>query len=446
MVRAPEPLLRERSGIRAGPAGRALRLGGPPLRGWAAPPGFPETGRGAAPLSARLLFPLQLRPARGLPGRQGRIRVLYDESHVPADGGGEEIRFAAREAPLTAHSVLVVGGAGYIGSHMCRRLLDAGHRVTVFDNLSRGHADAVEGCELVRGDIRSAGDLRACLEGRSFDLTMHFAALAYVGESVLKPAEYYDTNVRGSLMLLEALREASVGRLVFSSTCATYGEVQERPITEAHPQHPVNPYGRSKWMVEQVLRDYAATYGFSSVSLRYFNAAGCDPQGRLGERHDPETHLIPLVLREAQRVAAGGDPEATGLSLFGTDLETPDGTCVRDYTHVSDLCEAHLLAAERLLAGTSMGFEAYNLGSGAGCSVLQVIEACRRVTGIDIRYRTAPRRAGDPLWLVGSSDRAREVLGWRPAFTAIDGIVGTAWRWMQAQEAPQPSGAPGHAR
>lgn len=345
-----------------------------------------------------------------------------------------------------AYSVLVVGGAGYIGSHMCRMLQDAGHRVTVFDNLSRGHADAVGGCELVQGDIRSPEDLRRCLAGRRFDLALHFAALAYVGESVLKPAEYYDTNVRGSLTLLEALRHAGVDKLVFSSTCATYGEVQERPITEAHPQRPVNPYGHSKWMVEQVLRDCAATGVLKSISLRYFNAAGCDPAGRLGERHDPETHLIPLVLREALRVAAGGAPEETGLNLFGTDLATPDGTCVRDYTHVSDLCAAHLLAADRLMGGAAAGFEAYNLGSGEGCSVLQVIEAARRVTGLDIRYRTSPRRPGDPLWLVGSSDRAREILGWRPKFTAIDEIVASAWRWFLAQEAPQASGAPGIAR
>ncbi len=339
-----------------------------------------------------------------------------------------------------AYSVLVVGGAGYIGSHMCRILQDAGHKVTVFDNLSRGHGDAVEGCELIEGDIRAPKDLKRCLDGRHFDLAMHFAALAYVGESVLNPAAYYDNNVRGSLGLFAALIEAGVKNLVFSSTCATYGEVRERPMTEAHPQQPVNPYGRSKLMVEQVLRDYAPIYGLNSVSLRYFNAAGCDPAGRVGERHDPETHLIPLVLREAMRVAAGGDPAATGLKLFGTDLDTPDGTCVRDYVHVSDLCAAHLLAAERLMGCETATAEAYNLGSGDGCSVLQVIEACRRVTGVDIRFQAEPRRPGDPLWLVGSALPARDVLGWQPTFTRIDDIVGTAWRWMLAHEATQASG------
>jgi UDP-glucose-4-epimerase GalE len=327
--------------------------------------------------------------------------------------------------------VLVVGGAGYIGSHMCHMLADAGHRVTVLDNLSRGHRDAVgKDVDFVQGDIRSQQDLDACFSGRRFDLVMHFAALAYVGESVSEPARYYDNNVTGSLRLLDAMRAHDVSRIVFSSTCATYGEPRELPIGETHPQQPVNPYGRSKLMVEQALADYATAYGTQSVSLRYFNAAGCDPAGRVGECHEPETHLVPLVLEQALRVRRGGAPEDTRLQVLGGDFPTDDGTCVRDYIHVSDLCRAHLLAAQRLADGRVTGAEAYNLGNGRGYSVLEVIAAARRVTGIDIRHHLAPRRAGDPSALVGSATRAAEVLGWQPELPAIDDIVATAWRWM----------------
>jgi UDP-glucose-4-epimerase GalE len=327
-------------------------------------------------------------------------------------------------------SVLVVGGAGYIGSHMCQLLADAGHRVTVFDNLSRGHRDAIGDAEFVLGDIRSAAELQACFAGRRFDLVMHFAALAYVGESVTEPALYYDNNVTGSLRLFDAMRTAGVSRLVFSSTCATYGEPLERPITEAHPQQPVNPYGRTKLMVEQALADYATAYGTQSVSLRYFNAAGCDPAGRVGERHDPETHLLPLVLEQALRVHRGASPDDTRLQVLGGDFPTEDGTCIRDYIHVSDLCQAHLLAAERLAADRVDGAVAYNLGNGRGYSVLEVIAAARRVTGMDIRHHVAARRPGDPSALVGAAARATSVLGWQPAITEIDAIVATAWRWM----------------
>lgn len=332
------------------------------------------------------------------------------------------------------YSILVAGGAGYIGSHMVQMLADAGHRVTVFDNLSRGHRDAVGSTELIQGDLRSTDDLRRCFEGRNYDLVMHFAALTYVGESVQYPAHYYDNNVKGTLNLLDVMRAHQVGRLVFSSTCATYGEPRERPITEDHPQQPVNPYGRTKLIVEQVLKDYAPAYGMASISLRYFNAAGCDPAGRLGERHEPETHLIPLVLREAARVADGGDPRQTRLAVFGDDFDTLDGTCVRDYIHVTDLCAAHLRAADRLMEGRAEGAEACNLGNGAGYSVKDVIDTCRKVTGIDIRYRLDPRRAGDPAWLVGSAARARAVLGWQPATPALEDIVGTAWAWMRSRK------------
>jgi UDP-glucose 4-epimerase len=331
---------------------------------------------------------------------------------------------------MTARSILVVGGAGYIGSHMCLALLDAGYAVTVFDNLSRGHRDAVGSARLIIGDIRSAEQVGACLAAENYDLVMHFAALAYVGESVLEPASYYSNNVVGSLCLLDAMRAAGVGRLVFSSTCATYGDPVERPMTEAHPQNPVNPYGRGKLMVEQALADYGRAYAMQSISLRYFNASGCDPAGRAGERHAPETHLIPLVLEQALRVRDGAPAEETSLLVLGDDFPTEDGTCVRDYIHVADLCRAHLLAAERLLGGQVEGAEAYNLGNGRGYSVLEVIQAARQVTGIDIRYRIAPRRAGDPAWLVGSARKAADVLHWEPEMTDIHPIVATAWDWM----------------
>lgn len=331
-------------------------------------------------------------------------------------------------------SILVVGGAGYIGSHMCHALLDAGYTVTAFDNLSRGHRDAVADVDLVVGDLLSDSDLKACFARRRYDVVMHFAAMAYVGESVTAPALYYSNNVAGTLRLLDAMREADILRLVFSSTCATYGDPKAVPMTEEHPQCPVNPYGRTKLMIEQVLADYAPAYALQSVSLRYFNAAGCDTEGRVGERHEPETHLIPLVLEQAMRVRGGVDPDETKLLVLGGDFPTLDGTCVRDYIHVGDLCRAHLLAAERLLAGQVAGAEAYNLGNGRGFSVLEVIQAATRVTGADIRYRMAPRRAGDPACLVGCASKARNVLGWEPRIGELDAIIETAWRWMSSRE------------
>ncbi len=323
--------------------------------------------------------------------------------------------------------ILVVGGAGYIGSHMVLALQDADYQVVVFDNLSRGFADAVGSGPLVIGDLRSHADLDACFAAHRIDLVMHFAALAYVGESVTEPELYYQNNVVGALNLLAAMRRHGVNRLVFSSTCATYGEPDHIPITENHPQRPINPYGRTKWMIEQALRDYALAYGTQSVSLRYFNAAGCDAQGRAGERHNPETHLIPLVLAEAMRVKQGGNPAGTALRVFGTDFPTPDGSCVRDYIHVADLCQAHLRAAERLLNVQSQGAEFFNLANGQGFSVLEVIEACRKVTGQPIMYRAESRRAGDPAVLVGDAGLAGAVLGWRAEWTNLHQIINTAW-------------------
>jgi UDP-glucose 4-epimerase len=327
---------------------------------------------------------------------------------------------------------LVAGGAGYIGSHMMLTLRDAGLSAVAFDNLSRGHADAVSGGPLVVGDLRSTADLDACFAAHRIELVMHFAALAYVGESVGAPEEYYQNNVVGALNLLQAMRKHGCDLFVFSSTCSTYGEPQRLPIPEDHPQAPINPYGRSKVMIEQALADYAHAYGTKSVSLRYFNAAGCDPQARVGERHDPETHLIPLVLAEAMRTKNGGDPSKTTLRVFGNDFPTVDGSCVRDYIHVSDLCSAHLLAAERLIAGKVKGFEAYNLANGVGFSVLQVIDTCRTVTGQPILYRIEGRRAGDPAKLIGECARAHSVLGWKPEKAELRTIIATVWNWMGA--------------
>jgi UDP-glucose-4-epimerase GalE len=327
-------------------------------------------------------------------------------------------------------SVLVVGGAGYIGSHMVRALLDAGHAVTVFDNLSHGHRDAAIVDDFVEGDLLDPSDIARAFRGRGFDVVMHFAALWDVGESVQQPQRYWRNNVVGSLNLLDAMLDAGVRRVVFSSTCATYGVPLAVPITEAHPQSPANPYGWTKLAIERALADYSRASGMRSVSLRYFNAAGCHPDGTLGERHDPETHLIPSVLKEARRVIDGGDPDDTQLVVNGEDYDTPDGTCIRDYVHVCDLASAHLAAGERLVGGLVAGAEAYNLGTDRGFSVKEVIDACRRVAGTPIRYRGGPRRAGDPPRLVSSSALARDTLGWRPAYAELDAIVATAWSWF----------------
>jgi len=325
-------------------------------------------------------------------------------------------------------NVLVVGGAGYIGSHMVKALARAGHAVTTFDNLSTGHRDAVRYGAFLHGDLQDRDGLARALSRGRYDLVMHFAASAYVGESVTDPRRYYANNVLGALNLLHAMIDAGVLRLIFSSSCATYGVPNETPITEAHPQSPINPYGRTKLIIEGALRDYAPAYGLASASLRYFNAAGADPEGELTERHDPETHLIPLVLREAARVLAGGDREKTALNVFGDDYATADGTCVRDYIHVEDLCIAHLAAAEHMLSGKATGFNAWNLGTETGFSVLEIIAAVRKVTGADIVYHVHPRRPGDPPALIGASKKAREELGFSPRWTHLDQIIASAWK------------------
>jgi UDP-glucose-4-epimerase GalE len=327
---------------------------------------------------------------------------------------------------------LVAGGAGYIGSHMARYLLDKGHEVTVFDNLSRGHHDAVGSARFVAGDLLDPAALASAMAGARFDAVMHFAALCYVGESVEKPQAYYRNNVAGSLNLLDAMVKADVRSVVFSSSCSTYGDPVELPIPETHPQNPLSPYGASKLMVERMLADYGVAYGLNSVSLRYFNAAGCHADGTLGERHDPETHLIPILLNEALRVSRGGDPAASPVVVNGDDYATVDGTCVRDYVHVADLASAHLAAAERMIDGRFAGALAFNLGTGRGFSVLEVIESVRRVTGVSIRHRVGPRRPGDASTLVANAVAARRELGWRPAYVDLDEIVRTAWRWFSS--------------
>lgn len=327
-------------------------------------------------------------------------------------------------------SVLVVGGAGYIGSHMVKMLAREGHDVTTLDNLSRGHRDAVVAGRLVESDLLNPRDLERLFKQTKFDLVMHFAAFCYVGESMTEPLKYYRNNVTGTVNLLSAMKDAGINMFVFSSSCATYGIPKKLPIPESHNQSPINPYGRTKLFVERILIDCADAHGLNSIALRYFNAAGCDPEGELGERHDPETHLIPLVLLEALRVLRGGNPMETTLAVYGNDFDTYDGTCIRDYIHVDDLCAAHLLAAKRLLEKRVDGFEAYNLGNGTGFSVKEVIEVSRRVTGQPIEYKVTDRRLGDPPELVGSAEKAKAVLCWKPEFEKLETIIETAWKWF----------------
>jgi UDP-glucose 4-epimerase len=319
-----------------------------------------------------------------------------------------------------ANTVLVVGGAGYIGSHMVRQLQRAGYPVAVVDDLSGGRREAVGGATLHVGDIGDAAFVDAVLRAVHPAAVMHFASFIQVGESVLDPAKYYRNNVGATQTLLDAMRAHGVARFIFSSTAAIFGEPQYVPIDEAHPAAPINPYGRSKWMVEQILADYDRAYGLRSVSLRYFNAAGADPEGELGECHEPETHLIPLILQ----VASGRRPHIT---VHGDDYATADGTCIRDYIHVEDLCSAHLLALQHLLSDGASA--RYNLGNGHGFSVQAVIEAARRVTGHPIPVVIGERRAGDPPVLVADATAARAAFGWTPRFADLDTIVAHAWAW-----------------
>jgi len=317
--------------------------------------------------------------------------------------------------------ILVTGGAGYIGSHTVKLLLARGHDVWVLDSLVYGHLAAVPADRLIVADLADAAAVDHALLIHRIEAVVHFAAFAYVGESVKDPARYFDNNFTQAQALFDTLLAAGVKRVVFSSTCATYGVPTAVPIAESHPQWPINPYGWSKLFVERLLDSYDQAHGLRFVALRYFNAAGAT--ARVGEHHDPETHVIPLALR----AAAGRGP---ALTVFGSDYDTPDGTAIRDYIHVTDLADAHLLALEHLRRGGASQF--LNLGTGTGFSVLEVIETARRVTSRDVPHQVGPRRAGDPPRLVADASRAGGVLGWSPKQAALDTIVSSAWGWMQA--------------
>ena len=320
-------------------------------------------------------------------------------------------------------NVLVTGGAGYIGSHAVKQLIEAGYHVVVLDNLSRGHREALpRDVVLEQLDLRDTAAITSALNYHQIECVMHFAALAYVGESVTDPLMYYDNNTAGSVSLIQAMHDAGVKRMVFSSTCATYGEPEQVPIVETEKQSPINPYGWSKLFIERVLEDYAAANpDFAFAALRYFNVAGSASDGSIGEDHEPETHLIPVVLQ----VALG---QREQVKIFGDDYDTPDGTCIRDYIHVEDLVDAHMVVMNALNPGDR---RFYNLGIGAGKSVLEIIEAVRKVTGHPIPAEVAPRRAGDPPMLFANPEKIKNELGWQAKITDIQTIVETAWRWFQ---------------
>ncbi|MEX2308889.1 MAG: UDP-glucose 4-epimerase GalE [Pirellulales bacterium] len=314
--------------------------------------------------------------------------------------------------------VLVTGGAGYVGSHAAKLLAESGHDVVIVDNMAEGHRPSVGQLPLVTADLLDRELIVAALRDHKIEAVMHFAAFAYVGVSVREPATYYNNNIVGSLALLDAMRTAGVNRIVFSSSCATYGIPQRVPITEDHPQHPISPYGFTKLVIERALADYSHAYGLGYAALRYFNAAGAAADGTLGEDHDPETHLIPLILQ----VALG---QREYVEIFGTDYPTPDGTCIRDYIHVDDLATAHVAALEKLEPGMELKL---NLGTGRGASVQEVIDVCRVITGHPIPTRAAPRREGDAPELVADPSAAKRTLNWQPRYTMRE-IVETAWVW-----------------
>ena len=320
-------------------------------------------------------------------------------------------------------SILVTGGAGYIGSHMVLMLAEEGYHVVTVDNLGRGFRGAVQAGELVECDLTDRAALDRLFATHHFDAVLHFAAFAYVGESVTQPDLYYRNNFVGTLNLVDAMRAHQVNSLIFSSTCSTFGEPQYVPIDEIHPQRPINPYGRTKWMVEKLLADYGSAFGLRSICLRYFNAAGADPAGRLGNRSEPQVRLIPLVIQ----AASGRKPQ---VAVYGRDYSTPDGTCIRDYIHVTDLCSAHLLALKRLQAGAES--TAYNLGNGRGFSVQEVIDVAQEITGRKIVVVDGPRRPGDPACLIGDSRRAHAELNWQPRYSDLRMIVAHEWAWEQS--------------
>lgn len=318
--------------------------------------------------------------------------------------------------------VLVIGGAGYVGSHTVRLLSDQGMDVWVYDNLCKGHRQAVPHGRLIEGDLHDRQWLQQVMIDKEIEAVVHFAAYALVGESMQHPALYYQNNIIGTIDLLEAMRAVGVWRIVFSSTTATYGQPDQIPISEDTLQQPINPYGFSKYVVEKALTDYARAYGFGAAALRYFNAAGAHPDGSLGEDHDPESHLIPIVLQVALN-------QRNAISVFGKDYPTPDGTCIRDYIHVQDLATAHLAALKLLEPGSNIQV---NLGTGVGNSVLEIIEACREITGHPIPIEFADRRPGDPAELVADVRKAKHVLGWQAEYTDIRRTISTAWNWHQS--------------
>lgn len=318
--------------------------------------------------------------------------------------------------------ILVIGGAGYVGSHTVRLLTRNGYDVWVYDNLCKGHREAVPAGRLIEGELSDRAKLTKVFAEHQIDAVMHFAAFALVGESVTSPAIYYQNNVTATLDLLESMRSAGVWRIVFSSTTATYGQPEKMPITESTLQLPINPYGFTKLVIEHALTDYAHAYGFGFAALRYFNASGASPDGDIGEDHTPESHLIPLILQTAL-----GQREYIGM--FGDDYPTPDGSCIRDYIHVDDLADAHLKALSLIEPGSNLQL---NLGTGRGQSVKEVIEACRRVTGHPIPVKVEPRRPGDPAELVADSSLAQKVLGWTPKYMDIQSNIETAWRWHRS--------------
>ena len=319
-------------------------------------------------------------------------------------------------------NILVTGGAGYIGSHVVKELLHQGYQPIVFDNLQTGHRKAVKDAFFIEGDLSDQEELKEIFRFNSIHTVMHFAADSLVGESVENPLKYFNNNVKNSVQLIEIMNEFNVKNIVFSSSAAVYGEPEKIPIPEEHPCLPTNPYGETKWIFEKVLRYFYETGKLNYVSLRYFNAAGADPDGELGEDHSPETHLIPLVLKAALK---GGS-----ISIYGTDYDTPDGTCIRDYIHVTDLAHAHILALQRLEEGQNSGI--YNLGNGNGYSVKEVIETARRVTGKNISSIESPRRQGDPARLVASSEKIRKELGWAPKYPTLETIIESAWKWHRS--------------
>jgi UDP-glucose 4-epimerase len=323
--------------------------------------------------------------------------------------------------------ILIVGGAGYIGSHMAKMLVLANHDVTILDNLSTGYEFLAKYGELIIGDLSDEALLDDLFKKNQFDAVMHFAAVSLVGESVKNPSKYYRNNVTNTLFLLDVMRKFNVNKFIFSSSAATFGEPKYSPIDELHPQRPINPYGYSKLIVETILRDYAEAYGLNSVSLRYFNACGADPDVELGESHDPESHLIPLALQ-----AASGRRKS--ITVFGNDYDTNDGTCVRDYIHVNDLCHAHALSLNKLMTTENSGALTYNLGNGHGFSVNEVITAVKRIVekdGCNLIVNYGNRRSGDPSILVADATKINDELGWKPMYSKIDDIINHAWAWEQ---------------